>query len=79
MFKSKIKWVALGGLVLSFLSLLVHMFLANTSADLVQYHVMTGFVEDLNINVLGKQVILVLVLNFSRCICTVNLNCGIQT
>ncbi|XP_023755286.1 protein EMBRYO SAC DEVELOPMENT ARREST 30 isoform X1 [Lactuca sativa] len=55
MFKSKIKWVALGGLVLSFLSLLVHMFLANTSAELVQYHVMTGFLEDLNVNVMGKQ------------------------
>lgn len=58
MFKSKIKWVALGGLVLSFLSLLVHMFLANTSAELVQYHVMTGFLEDLNVNVMGKQVII---------------------
>ncbi|KAI3818961.1 hypothetical protein L1987_12783 [Smallanthus sonchifolius] len=55
MFKSKIKWVALGGLALSFLSLLVHMFLANTSAELVQYHVMTGFVEDLNVNAVGKQ------------------------
>lgn len=55
MFKSKIKLVALGGLVLSFLSLLVHMFLANTSAELVQYNVMTGFVEDLNIKVVGKQ------------------------
>ncbi|CAI9299357.1 unnamed protein product [Lactuca saligna] len=55
MFKSKIKWVALGGLVLSFLSLLVHMFLANTSAELVQYHVMTRFLEDLNVNVMGKQ------------------------
>ncbi|KAL4572910.1 hypothetical protein LXL04_019698 [Taraxacum kok-saghyz] len=54
-FKSKIKYVALGGLVLSFLSLIVHMFLANTSAELVQYHVMTGFIEDLNINVVGKQ------------------------
>ncbi|MFS7915318.1 putative GDP-fucose protein O-fucosyltransferase [Helianthus anomalus] len=54
-FKSKIKWVAIGGLALSFVSLLVHMFLANTSAELVQYNVMTGFVEDLNINAAGKQ------------------------
>lgn len=59
MFKSKIKWVALGGLVLSILSLLVHLFLANTSAELVHYHVITGFVEDLNTSVVGKQVILV--------------------
>ncbi|KAL4569713.1 hypothetical protein LXL04_025355 [Taraxacum kok-saghyz] len=55
MFRSKIKWVALGGLVLSFLSLLVHMFLANTSVELVQYSVMTQFIEDLNIDVVGKQ------------------------
>ncbi|KAL7609158.1 hypothetical protein Lser_V15G11344 [Lactuca serriola] len=55
MFRSKIKWVALGGLVLSFLSLLVHMFLANTSVELVQYSVMTRFIEDLNIDVVGKQ------------------------
>ncbi|GJX45947.1 embryo sac development arrest 30-like protein isoform X1 [Tanacetum coccineum] len=55
MFKSKIKWVALGGLVLSLLSLFVHMFLANTSVELVQYHVITGFVEDLNLNVVGQQ------------------------
>lgn len=55
MFRSKIKWVALGGLVLSFLSLLVHMFLANTSVELVQYSVMTRFIEDLNIDAVGKQ------------------------
>ncbi|KAK9065184.1 hypothetical protein SSX86_016567 [Deinandra increscens subsp. villosa] len=55
MFKSKIKWVAIGGLILSVLSLLVHMFLANTSAELVDYHVMTGFVEDLNVNFVGRQ------------------------
>ncbi|KAI3728904.1 hypothetical protein L6452_17549 [Arctium lappa] len=55
MFRSKIKWVALGGLVLSFLSLLVHMFVANTSVELVQYSVMTRFIEDLNIDVAGKQ------------------------
>ncbi|KAK4365894.1 hypothetical protein RND71_013774 [Anisodus tanguticus] len=45
--KSKIKWAALGGLVLSFTSLLVHLFLARTSADLVQYTAITVFTEDL--------------------------------
>ncbi|XP_071692534.1 protein EMBRYO SAC DEVELOPMENT ARREST 30-like isoform X2 [Rutidosis leptorrhynchoides] len=55
MIRSKIKWFALGCLVLSFLSLLVHMFVANTSAELVQYSVMTRFIEDLNVDVVGKQ------------------------
>lgn len=45
--KSKIKWAALGGLVLSFLSLLVHLFLAKSSADLVQYTAITVFTDDL--------------------------------
>lgn len=46
--KSKIKWAALGGLVLSFVSLLVHLFLAKSSADLVQYTAITAvFTEDL--------------------------------
>ncbi|XP_052196528.1 protein EMBRYO SAC DEVELOPMENT ARREST 30-like isoform X2 [Diospyros lotus] len=55
-FKSKIKWAALGGLVLSFLSLLVHLLLAKySSADLVQYSAAAGFTEDLNINVDGRQ------------------------
>ncbi|KAF8403435.1 hypothetical protein HHK36_011539 [Tetracentron sinense] len=46
-FKSKIKWVALVGLVLSLLSLLVHLLLANYSiADLVQYSAMAGLSED---------------------------------
>ncbi|CDP11928.1 unnamed protein product [Coffea canephora] len=35
--KSKIKWAALGGLVLSFVSLLVHLFLAKSSANIVHY------------------------------------------
>ncbi|KAI7724420.1 hypothetical protein M8C21_017263 [Ambrosia artemisiifolia] len=52
---SKIKWLLLGGLVLSFLSLMVHMFVANTSVELVQYSVMTRFIEDLNIEAAGKQ------------------------
>lgn len=75
MFKSKIKWVALGGLVLSLLSLFVHMFLANTSVELVQYHVITGFVEDLNVNVVGQQVMFALDLMFCRCLFTINCNC----
>ncbi|KAM3308756.1 protein EMBRYO SAC DEVELOPMENT ARREST 30 [Capsicum chacoense] len=46
--KSKIKWAALGGLVLSFVSLLVHLFLAKSSADLVQYTAITAvFTDDL--------------------------------
>uniref|UniRef100_A0A5B6ZBG1 O-fucosyltransferase family protein n=1 Tax=Davidia involucrata TaxID=16924 RepID=A0A5B6ZBG1_DAVIN len=54
--KSKIKWAALGGLVLSFLSLLVHLLLAKySSADLLQYNAMTIFSEDLNMNVEGRQ------------------------
>lgn len=55
--KSKIKWVALGGLVLSFVSLLVHLLLAKySSADLVRYSAITGFTEDLNVNIEGRQV-----------------------
>ncbi|KAF7146915.1 hypothetical protein RHSIM_Rhsim03G0126500 [Rhododendron simsii] len=54
--KSKIKWVALGGLVLSFVSLLVHLLLAKySSADLVRYSAITGFTEDLNVNIEGRQ------------------------
>ncbi|KAA8547642.1 hypothetical protein F0562_004071 [Nyssa sinensis] len=55
-FRSKIKWAALGGLVLSFVSLLVHLLLAKYSnADLVHYSALTSFSEDLNLNVGGKQ------------------------
>ncbi|KAH6800027.1 O-fucosyltransferase family protein [Perilla frutescens var. hirtella] len=46
--KSKIKWAALGGLVLSFTSILVHLFLAKSSASLVLYSAVTAFTEDLN-------------------------------
>ncbi|KAL0326127.1 UNVERIFIED_CONTAM: protein EMBRYO SAC DEVELOPMENT ARREST 30 [Sesamum radiatum] len=46
--KSKIKWAALGGLVLSFASILVHLFLAKSSANLVQYGAATAFTEDLH-------------------------------
>ncbi|KAL0360280.1 UNVERIFIED_CONTAM: protein EMBRYO SAC DEVELOPMENT ARREST 30, partial [Sesamum radiatum] len=46
--KSKIKWAALGGLVLSFTSILVHLFLAKSSASLVQYGAATAFTEDLH-------------------------------
>ncbi|KAL6970544.1 Protein EMBRYO SAC DEVELOPMENT ARREST 30 [Sarracenia purpurea var. burkii] len=56
LFKSKIKWAALGGLVLSFLSLLVHLLLAKySSGDLVHYSAMTWFSEDLNLNIEGRQ------------------------
>lgn len=46
--KSKIKWVALGGLVLSFASILVHFFLAKSSTRLMQFGSVTSFTEDLN-------------------------------
>ncbi|KAK4481320.1 hypothetical protein RD792_012205 [Penstemon davidsonii] len=46
--KSRIKWVALGGLVLSFVSILVHLFLAKSSASLVQYGAVSAFTDDLN-------------------------------
>lgn len=46
--KSKVKWVALGGLVLSFLSISVHLFLAKSSAILAQYRAATAFTEDLS-------------------------------
>ncbi|XP_042515070.1 protein EMBRYO SAC DEVELOPMENT ARREST 30 [Macadamia integrifolia] len=46
-FKSKIKWAALLGLVFSLFSLLVHLLLANYStAELVQYNAMVGLAED---------------------------------
>ncbi|XP_031119177.1 protein EMBRYO SAC DEVELOPMENT ARREST 30 isoform X1 [Ipomoea triloba] len=53
--KSKIKWAALGGLVLSFVSLLVHLFLAKSSADLVQYTAFTVFTDDLTPNLPIKK------------------------
>ncbi|XP_073285870.1 protein EMBRYO SAC DEVELOPMENT ARREST 30-like isoform X2 [Primulina huaijiensis] len=46
--KSKIKWAALGGLVLSFMSLLVHLFLAKSSASMMHYSSISAFTEDLN-------------------------------
>ncbi|XP_073063695.1 protein EMBRYO SAC DEVELOPMENT ARREST 30-like isoform X7 [Primulina eburnea] len=46
--KSKIKWAALGGLVLSFMSLLAHLFLAKSSASMLQYSSIAAFTEDLN-------------------------------
>lgn len=48
MIKSKIKWAALGGLVLSFVSLILHLFWATLSSDLVQYYAIDSFTEDLN-------------------------------
>ncbi|KAI6691369.1 hypothetical protein NL676_028197 [Syzygium grande] len=50
-YMTRIKWAALGGLLLSCVSLLVHLLLAKySSADLVQYSAITGFVDDLTIN-----------------------------
>lgn len=46
--KSKIKWAALAGCLLSFTSILVHMFLAKSSASLVMYGGVGAFTEDLN-------------------------------
>ncbi|CAI9115508.1 OLC1v1016423C2 [Oldenlandia corymbosa var. corymbosa] len=44
---SNMKWAALGVLVLSCFSLMVHLFLAKSSANLVQYHAITAFTDDL--------------------------------
>lgn len=47
LFKSRIKWFALVGLVLSVFSILVHLLLAKySSGDLVQYHARTGFSQE---------------------------------
>lgn len=55
--KSKLKWAALGGCVLSFASILVHLFLAKSSSGLIQYAAVTAFTEDLNyIDNTGKKV-----------------------
>lgn len=62
MFKSKIKWAALGVLVLSFVSLLVHLFLANSTSKLGYYSAVASFNEDINIGVGGSQVMLVMLL-----------------
>lgn len=45
--KSKIKWAAVAGFLLSFVSLLVHLFLAKSSANFVQYRGKSPFVDDL--------------------------------
>ncbi|KAL3641219.1 Protein EMBRYO SAC DEVELOPMENT ARREST 30 [Castilleja foliolosa] len=46
--KSKLKWAALGGLVLSFASIMVHLFLAKSSARFAQYSSITAFTDDMN-------------------------------
>ncbi|XP_074310703.1 protein EMBRYO SAC DEVELOPMENT ARREST 30 [Silene latifolia] len=57
-FRSKIKWAALGGLVLSILSLAVHLILARYSyADLLQYTPVHIFTDDLAISVAGTPVV----------------------
>ncbi|KAL9248814.1 EMBRYO SAC DEVELOPMENT ARREST 30-like protein [Drosera capensis] len=56
LFRSKIKWAALAGLVLSFLSLIFHLFLAKAStAELVEYATFNVFTEDLTLTVGGRQ------------------------
>lgn len=56
LFKSRIKWFALVGLVLSVTSILVHLLLAKySSGDLVQYHARTFFSEEF-IAKLGQKV-----------------------
>lgn len=54
-FRSKIKWAALGVLVLSFLYLLFHLFVANSSDELGHYIAVISFNENINIGVGGRQ------------------------
>lgn len=58
MFKSKIKWAGLAVLALSFFSLLVHLFVANSSGELAHYSALASFNEDLNIGVGDRKVLL---------------------
>ncbi|KAF4359050.1 hypothetical protein G4B88_008533 [Cannabis sativa] len=54
-FKSKIKWIALFVLVLSFVSLIRHLSIARSSSvDLVQYSALAGFRDDFA-SILGRQ------------------------
>ncbi|GAA0143287.1 hypothetical protein LIER_04008 [Lithospermum erythrorhizon] len=48
MIKSKIKWAALVGLVLSFSSLIIHLMLTKSNTDLMQFHAIDSFNEDFN-------------------------------
>lgn len=55
--RSRIKWVALAGIVLSFVSLLVHLFLAKSSDTMKRYGGLNIFMDDLfPLNAPGKQV-----------------------
>ncbi|XP_057550253.1 protein EMBRYO SAC DEVELOPMENT ARREST 30-like isoform X2 [Amaranthus tricolor] len=55
--RSKIKWVALGGLILSILSLVVHLILAKYSTqNLVSYSTFTIISDDIGVSVGGTQV-----------------------
>ncbi|CAO2836948.1 unnamed protein product [Amaranthus hypochondriacus] len=57
-FRSKIKWVALGGLILSILSLVVHLFLAKYSTqNLVSYTTFTIISDDIGVSVGGTRVL----------------------
>lgn len=66
MFKSKIKWAGLGVLALSFFSLLVHLFVANSSGELGHYSALASFNEDLIIGVGDRKVLLLVIVNFFR-------------
>ncbi|XP_057538957.1 protein EMBRYO SAC DEVELOPMENT ARREST 30-like [Amaranthus tricolor] len=57
-FRSKIKWAALGGLILSIVSLGVHLILAKYSTDnLVHYHSISILTDDFGISVGGTRVL----------------------
>ncbi|GAB2218862.1 hypothetical protein Drorol1_Dr00002094 [Drosera rotundifolia] len=56
MFKSRIKWAALLGLMFSLASLAVHLLLAKVStAELVQHGLVNVFVDDMGTSVLGTK------------------------
>ncbi|KAL9266657.1 EMBRYO SAC DEVELOPMENT ARREST 30-like protein [Drosera capensis] len=56
MFKSRIKWAALLGLMFSLASLAVHLFLAKAStSELVHYNIINVFVDDLGSSIGGRK------------------------
>ena len=64
-FRSKIKWAALGGLILSIVSLGVHLILAKYSTDnLVHYHSISILTDDFGISVGGTRVKIIIFLFF---------------
>ncbi|KAL8159632.1 hypothetical protein V2J09_001169 [Rumex salicifolius] len=56
LFRSKIKWAALGGLILSFMSLVVHLFLAKYSTPDLFHSALTVFSDDVNLGIGVRQV-----------------------